>query len=79
MYFHGNQLLWTIKHLFISLSFKYHSLRFICFSTMVAPVISSLDEIYCRSYYISLAGGLKKSSKFWYNEPSNQPTYGHPL
>ena len=47
MRFHGNQLPWAIKHLFISLCFKYHSLGLICFSTMLIPVISSLDEIYC--------------------------------
>ena len=47
MRFHGNQLLWAIKHLFISLYFKYHSPGFICFSAMLAPVISSLDKIYC--------------------------------
>ena len=47
MCFHGNQLSWAIKHPFISLCFKYHSPGFICFSTVLAPVISSLDEIYC--------------------------------
>ena len=47
MRFHGNQLSWAINHPFISLCFKYHSPGFICVSTMLAPVISSLDEIYC--------------------------------
>ena len=47
MRFHGNQLSWAIKYYFISLCFKYHSPGFICFSTMLAPIISSLDEIYC--------------------------------
>ena len=49
MCFHGNQLSWVIKHPFISLCFKYHFLSFICFSYMLAPVISNLDEIYCIS------------------------------
>ena len=30
--------------------FKYHSPGFICFSTMLAPVIPSLDEIYCGGF-----------------------------
>ena len=47
MCFHGNQLSWGIKHPFISLWSKYHSPGFIHLSTMLAPVISSLDEIYC--------------------------------
>ena len=47
MHFHGNQLLWAIKHPFISLCFKPHSSSFICFSAILAPVISGLDEIYC--------------------------------
>ena len=49
MCFHGNQLSWAIKHPLISLCLKYHSPGFICFPTMLAPVISSLDEIYCMS------------------------------
>ena len=48
MRFHGNQLSWAIKHHFISLCSKYQSPGFNCFPTMLAPVISSLDEIYCR-------------------------------
>ena len=47
MCFHGNQLSWAIKHPLISLCFKYYFPGFICFPTMLAPVISSLDEIYC--------------------------------
>ena len=49
MCFHGNQLSisWAIKYPFIKLFSKYHSPGFICFSTMLALVISSLDEIYC--------------------------------
>ena len=47
MCFHGNQLSWAIKHPVISLCLKYHSPGFIIFPTMLAPVISSLDEIYC--------------------------------
>ena len=42
-----NQLSWATKHLFINSFFKYHYLGFINFATMHAPVISSLDEIYC--------------------------------
>ena len=47
MCFHGNQLSWGINHPLISLWSKYRSPAFIRFSTMLAPVISSLDEIYC--------------------------------
>ena len=47
MRFHSNQLSWAIKHPLINQYFKYHSPDFICFVTMPAPVISSLDEIYC--------------------------------
>ena len=47
MCFHGNQLSWGIKHPLISLWSKYCSPGFICLSTVLAPVISSLDEIYC--------------------------------
>ena len=54
MFFHGNQPSWAIKHPIISLCFKYHSFGFIFFSTMLAPVISSLDEIYCSSFEIEL-------------------------
>ena len=56
MCFHGNQLSWAIKHPIISLCLKYPSPGFICFPTILAPVISSLDEIYC----ISLARYLLK-------------------
>ena len=47
MCFHGNQLSWAIKYPVISLYLKYHSPGFIRFPTMLAPVFSSLDEIYC--------------------------------
>ena len=47
MCFHGNQLSWAIKHRIISLYLKYHSLGYIFFPTMLAPVILSLDKIYC--------------------------------
>ena len=59
MRFHSNQLSWVINYPFISLCFKYHSPGFICFSTMLAPVISSLDEIYCS---------------FWPQHIKTQPT-----
>ena len=52
MCFHGNQLSWAIKHPIISLCLKYHSPGFICFPTILAPVISSLDEIYCSYLYL---------------------------
>ena len=49
MCFHGNRPSWGIKHPIISLWSKYHSSGFIRLSIMLAPVISSLDEIYCIS------------------------------
>ena len=52
MCFHGNQLSWAMKHLFITPCFKYHSPGFICLFTMLAPVISSLDGIYCMFYVL---------------------------
>ena len=52
MRFHGIQISWAIKHPFINPCFKYHSPGFICSSTMLAPVISNLDEIYCMKYQI---------------------------
>ena len=55
MCFHGNQLSWGIKHSLISLWSNYHFPVFICFSTMLAPVISSLDEIYCTCLSMALA------------------------
>ena len=45
--FNCNQLSWRIYCYFINLYFKYQPRSFICFSIMLAPVISSLDEIYC--------------------------------
>ena len=47
MCFHGNRISWGINHSFISLYSKYQPPSFICSSIMLAPVISSLDEIYC--------------------------------
>ena len=47
MCFNGNQHPWAIKHLFISLYSKYHSLNFIYFPVMNSPVFPSLDDIYC--------------------------------
>ena len=47
MCFHGNQISWGINHSFISLYSKYQPPGFICSPIMLAPVISSLDEIYC--------------------------------
>ena len=50
MCFYSNRLSWGINHSFISLYFKYQSPRFISLPTILAPVISSLDEIY-RIYW----------------------------
>ena len=47
MRFHGNQVSWGINHSFINLSSKYQPSNFICSSIVLAPVISSLDEIHC--------------------------------
>ena len=47
MRFHGNQVSWGINHSFINLYSKYQLSSFICSSIVLAPVISSLDEIYC--------------------------------
>ena len=47
MCFHGNQVSWGINHSFISLYSKYQPTSFICSPIMLAPVFSSLDEIYC--------------------------------
>ena len=47
MCFHGNRVSWGINHPLISLYSKYQPPSFICSSIMLAPVISSLDEIYC--------------------------------
>ena len=61
MRFHSNQLSWVINYPFISLCFKYHSPGFICFSTMLAPIFSSLDGIYCTfecSLIIKTQNGL---------------------
>ena len=47
MCFHGNQPSWGINHSFISLYSKYQSPHFISLPIILAPVISSQDEIYC--------------------------------
>ena len=47
MCFHSNQHPWAIKHPFISLYFKYQSLKFICLPVVNSPVFPSLDDIYC--------------------------------
>ena len=52
MRFHGNQLSLAIMHNFISLCLKYQFPNFIYFPTMLAPIILSLDEIYCIYIYI---------------------------
>ena len=48
MCFHSNQHPFAIKHLLISLHFKYQSLKFICLLVMNSPVFPSLDDIYSR-------------------------------
>ena len=53
MCFHGNQPSWGINHSFISLYFKYQSPRFTSIPVILAPVISSLDEIYCTNKQVS--------------------------
>ena len=54
--FHGNRPSQATNHYFTSLYSKYQSPCFICFSILLAPSISSLDEIYCNlSYYRLLA------------------------
>ena len=52
MCFHGNQHPWAIKHPFISLYSKYHSLNFICLPVMNSPVFPSLDDIYCTFWIL---------------------------
>ena len=47
MRFHGNQVSWGINYSFISVYSKYQPTSFICSSIVLAPVISSLEEIYC--------------------------------
>ena len=44
--FHGNQVSWGINYFFISLYSEHQPHSFICSSLMLAPIISSLDEIY---------------------------------
>ena len=70
MCFHGNRISWGINHSFISLYSKYQPYSFICSSIMLAPVISSLDEIYCifkGSRFNSQAGSAIKANKWSYN------------
>ena len=50
MCFHSNRPSWGINHFFVSLCFKNQSPCFISFPIILAPVISSLDEIYCAKY-----------------------------
>ena len=47
MCFPINQHSLSMKHLFISLYFKYQSFMFTCFLSMNSPVYPSLDVIYC--------------------------------
>ena len=58
MCFHSNQHPWAIKHRFISLYFKYQSLRLICLPVMNSPVFPSLDDIYCRFVILLNTGVL---------------------
>ena len=59
MCFHGNQLSWGINHPLISLWSKYPSPALIRLSTMLAPVISSLDKIYCTSEEVREIEGIE--------------------
>ena len=61
MRFHSNQLSWAIKRPFISLSLKYHFPDFILFSTMLAPIMSCLDEIYCMCKKANTRKGMSVS------------------
>lgn len=61
MCFHGNRVSWGINYSFISLYSKYQPSSFICSPIMLAPIISSLDEIYCISLTFRL---LKNFSIF---------------
>ena len=47
-YIQGNRPPWAINYYFISLYSKYQSPYFIYFSTILAPVISSLHKINCK-------------------------------
>ena len=53
MCFHGNQHPWAIKHPFISLYFKYQSLKFICLPVMNSPLFPGLDDIYCTRHELA--------------------------
>ena len=68
MCLHGNQPLWGIKHPIISLQSKYHSPGIIRFFIMLAPVMSSLDEIYCK--LSSLVGAFVRVLHLIYKQHS---------
>ena len=53
MYFHVNRLSRGINHSFISSYSKYQSPHFISLLIILAPVISSLDEIYCTQLWLA--------------------------
>ena len=52
MCFHSNQPSWGIDEFFITSYSKNQSPRFISLPIILAPVISSLDEIYCTCYIL---------------------------
>ena len=72
MRFHGNQLSWVINYPFINLCFKYHFPGYISFSTMLAPVISSLNEIYCTVFSLISSWAAYKVEKKMLVLPSNK-------
>ena len=67
MCFHGNWVSWRINHSIINLYSKYQPPSFICSSIMLAPVISSLDEIYCSKFRLyRRSNNISAVSSFWY-------------
>ena len=75
MCFHSNQHPSSIKHLLISLYFKYQSLKFIYFPIMNSPVFPSLNDIYCtqtKRKASSLTHGLPMDLKGPQSPPNHQ-------
>ena len=66
--FHGSQLSWGMNHSFVNLYSNYQPPSFICFSILLAPVISSLDKIYCTDHLVQKDGRQKQ--KYFYQRMS---------
>ena len=64
MCFHGNRISWGINHSFISLYSKYQPPSIICSPITLAPVISSLDEIYCTFLHSAVVAVGRGSTVF---------------